>query len=90
MDSSTTAPRTELTSRLPSDAHIGRVRLRVSDLERSLGFYRDLLGFRVEREEGSKMALAARPVDPGPRARQGGSCSFWRRFLAFAAGRPAR
>jgi catechol 2,3-dioxygenase len=65
MDTSTTAPQTELTSRLPSDAHVGRVRLRVKDLQRSLGFYRDLLGFRVEREEGSNVALTARPTDPG-------------------------
>jgi catechol 2,3-dioxygenase len=65
MDSSTATPRPEVSSRLPSDAHIGRVRLRVGDLARSLGFYRDLLGFRVEREEGSKVSLAARAGDAG-------------------------
>ncbi|MCG0239782.1 MAG: VOC family protein [Firmicutes bacterium] len=36
---------------LPAATRIGRVRLRVGDLERSLRFYRDLLGFH--------------PVDPG-------------------------
>jgi len=33
--------------RLPAGTHVGRVRLQVSDLERSLGFYRDLIGFHV-------------------------------------------
>jgi catechol 2,3-dioxygenase len=45
--------------RLPPDAHIGRVRLRVADLERSLGFYRDLLGMRLIRIEGATATLAA-------------------------------
>jgi catechol 2,3-dioxygenase len=49
-------------ARLPSDTHIGRVRLRVGDLERSLRFYRDVLGLRVAREAGSIVALAARSV----------------------------
>ena len=31
---------------LPNDAHIGHVSLRVRDLDRSLVFYRDVLGFR--------------------------------------------
>lgn len=44
---------------LPSDAHPGRVRLRVADLERSLRFYRDLLGLRVSRSDGSEVALAS-------------------------------
>ena len=35
--------------RLPADIEIGRVRLQVADLERSLGFYRDVIGFRVLR-----------------------------------------
>lgn len=62
--------RTELTARLPSDAHVGRVRLRVGDLERSLGFYRDLLGFRVEREEGSKVTLGARAAAAGTESKE--------------------
>jgi catechol 2,3-dioxygenase len=45
-------------SRLPEDSHIGRIRLRVGDLDRSLRFYRDLLGLRVVREEASTVNLA--------------------------------
>lgn len=32
---------------MPSGARIGHVHLKVADIERSLGFYRDLLGFEV-------------------------------------------
>jgi catechol 2,3-dioxygenase len=51
-------PRSGTRAQLPPDTHIGRVRLRVGDLERSLRFYRDVLGFRVAREERSRVALA--------------------------------
>jgi catechol 2,3-dioxygenase len=63
MDSSIAKPRSSSKTQLPSDTHIGRVRLRVGDLERSLRFYRDVLGFRVAREEGSRVALAPRSAD---------------------------
>jgi catechol 2,3-dioxygenase len=43
---------------LPSDAHIGRVSLTVSDLDRSVSFYRDVLGFEGERREGRSSHLA--------------------------------
>jgi catechol 2,3-dioxygenase len=33
---------------LPAPTHTGQVHLRVSDLDRSLGFYRDILGYHVE------------------------------------------
>jgi catechol 2,3-dioxygenase len=56
MDSATTAP-VGGAARLPADTRLGRVRLRVGDLERSLRFYRDVLGFRVARDEGSSVAL---------------------------------
>lgn len=40
-------------ARLPDDARLGRVRLRVRDLDRSLAFYEGLLGLRrVERVDG--------------------------------------
>jgi catechol 2,3-dioxygenase len=39
-------------------AFITHVQLRVSDLERSLGFYRDLLGFTVVSDRGSSVGLA--------------------------------
>ncbi|HET6777884.1 MAG TPA: VOC family protein [Gemmatimonadales bacterium] len=58
--------------RLPNDAHIGRVRLRVADLERSLGFYRDVLGFVIQRDLGGTLILgpqatgaAAAQAQPG-------------------------
>jgi len=63
MDSPIAKPRASSRAQLPSDTHIGRVRLRVGDLERSLRFYRDVLGFRVAREEGSRVALAPRPAN---------------------------
>lgn len=44
-------------SPLPADTHIGRVRLRVGDLERALGFYRGVLGLDVSRDEGSSLTL---------------------------------
>ncbi|AHY45881.1 putative ring-cleavage extradiol dioxygenase [Rubrobacter radiotolerans] len=34
------------------ETHVGRVELTVADIERALGFYRDILGFEVEREDG--------------------------------------
>jgi catechol 2,3-dioxygenase len=60
MDSSIASPQSGSKSQLPPDTHIGRVRLRVGNLERSLRFYRNVLGFRVAREEPSKVALAPR------------------------------
>lgn len=39
---------------------ISHVQLRVADLERSLTFYRDLLGFRVVRDEGRTLHLSTR------------------------------
>jgi catechol 2,3-dioxygenase len=43
---------------LPSDAHIGQVSLTVRDLERSLVFYRDVLGLSEVTREGSVSSLA--------------------------------
>jgi catechol 2,3-dioxygenase len=37
---------------IPASTRIGHVHLKVSDLERSLGFYRDLLGFEVQQYYG--------------------------------------
>lgn len=37
---------------LPDAAHIGSVHLDVSDLTRSIAYYRDVLGFRIIRERG--------------------------------------
>jgi len=39
---------------VPAQTRIGHVHLKVSDLERSLSFYRDLLGFVVMQQYGSQ------------------------------------
>lgn len=44
---------------LPADAHIGAVSLTVSDLNRSLPFYQDVLGFRVVSRDGPAVFLSA-------------------------------
>lgn len=44
---------------LPQDTRIGRARLRVGDLERSLAFYRDVLGLTLSREAGDRVTLAS-------------------------------
>jgi catechol 2,3-dioxygenase len=45
--------------RLPPDTRVGRVRLQVADLDRSLRFYRDLIGFAVHGEDGGVARLGA-------------------------------
>ena len=44
---------------LPDDAHIGSVSITVRDLERSIAFYRDVLGFRVGKRTDVEAALSA-------------------------------
>ncbi len=44
---------------LPADAHIGSVSLTVTNLERSVSFYRDVLGFREISREGPTSFLSA-------------------------------
>jgi catechol 2,3-dioxygenase len=44
---------------LPADAHIGQVSLTVRDLDRSLLFYRDVLGFEEARRDGRVSFLGA-------------------------------
>ena len=43
--------------RLPAGTHIGYVHLQVSDLERSLGFYEGLLGFKRALETERSIGL---------------------------------
>lgn len=42
---------------LPSGTQIGRVRLRVGDLQRALAFYQGVLGLKVTRDQGSTLTL---------------------------------
>jgi catechol 2,3-dioxygenase len=49
--------------RLPDATRLGRVRLQVSDLERSLAYYRDLLGFHVLDRSGDRATLGAQGDD---------------------------
>ena len=51
---------------LPADTHIGRVRLRVSDLERSIEFYRDTLGFSLNGRAHGLAALSTPDDEAGP------------------------
>lgn len=44
---------------LPADAHIGQVTLAITDLDRSLSFYRDVLGFEELRRDGRIAHLGA-------------------------------
>src|SRR5579885_3167915 len=46
--------------RLPDATHIGRVRLQVADLERSIAYYETVIGFRVLERDGSVATLGAR------------------------------
>src|SRR5512138_2341999 len=39
--------------KVPAQTRIGHVHLKVADIERSLGFYRDILGFEVMQHYGS-------------------------------------
>lgn len=45
--------------RLPADTRLGRVRLQVADLKRSLVFYQGVLGLRVLEKAGPRASLAA-------------------------------
>lgn len=42
---------------IPAQTRIGHVHLKVADLDRALGFYRDLLGFEVMMMYGSQAAF---------------------------------
>jgi catechol 2,3-dioxygenase len=47
------------TQRTPSGVRIGHVNLKVSDLQRSLAFYQDVLGFKVTKRLGQAAAFLA-------------------------------
>ncbi len=45
--------------KIPNGTKIGHVHLKVADIERSLGFYRDLLGFEVTQHYGSSAVFVS-------------------------------
>ncbi|HVU10194.1 MAG TPA: VOC family protein [Phototrophicaceae bacterium] len=49
---------------LPNQTHIDSAHFRVIDLDRALGFYRDVLGFTVTEEAPATVALSASPNEP--------------------------
>ena len=49
--------------RLPDDTRVGRVRLQVSDLSRSLAYYRDILGLDIVSHGSTGAELRARDAD---------------------------
>ncbi|HEU4587140.1 MAG TPA: VOC family protein [Gemmatimonadales bacterium] len=52
-------------ARLPADTRVGPVQLQVSDLGRSLDYYRQVLGMRLLRQDGGRATLGAQ-LDPTP------------------------
>jgi len=44
---------------IPAQTRIGHVHLKVSDIDRSLGFYKDLLGFQITQHYGSSAVFIA-------------------------------
>jgi catechol 2,3-dioxygenase len=48
--------------RLPADIRIGRVRLQVADLDRSVTWYRDAMGFALLSHDGARAALGGDTV----------------------------
>jgi catechol 2,3-dioxygenase len=66
--------------RLPAATHTGMVRLQVSDLDRSLAFYADLLGLRLlERDSGTARLGAANSDSPLLELRGGADAQASRR-----------
>jgi len=48
-----------MTYRAPTNTRVGHIHLKVSDLERSIAFYRDVLGFEVTLLYGDQAAFLA-------------------------------
>ena len=49
--------------RLPDSTHVGRVRLQIADLDRSIAFYESVIGFRVLRRSDGAAWLGAQGDD---------------------------
>ncbi|MEJ7664732.1 MAG: VOC family protein [Hymenobacter sp.] len=53
---------------MPTGTTIGHIHLQVTDLDRALAFYRDLLGFEVMVHAGSGRLFVGRRLPPPHRA----------------------
>lgn len=84
----TTSTTDQATRLLPDTTHTGQVHLRVADLERSLAFYRDLLGYSVLPVDERRVRLAPErdaPADFLLEATTGVSPKPWRTAGLFHA-----
>jgi catechol 2,3-dioxygenase len=81
---------------LPSGTHIGHIRLQVSDLDRALSFYRDLLGFRQVDQDSAQTTLSATggppshillSERPGARRKPSGTTGLYHMAIRFASRR---
>lgn len=54
-----TATRPEATAPVEAGTRIGHVHLKVADIERALGFYRDVLGFQLMQRFGKQAAFVS-------------------------------
>jgi catechol 2,3-dioxygenase len=59
MSERTQQPATKQKYVAPAETRIGHVHLKVADIERALGFYRDVLGFEVMERMGDSAAFIA-------------------------------
>ncbi len=84
--------------RLPDTTHLGRVRLQVADIPRSLTFYEHVLGLRVVERDASRAVLAAYGDDaplvelrerPGARAVPHRGCLGLYHFAILLPDRPS-
>jgi catechol-2,3-dioxygenase len=47
---------------VPSGTHIGHVHLKVSDIDKALSFYKDLLGFQIKARYGTQAVFLLRII----------------------------
>ncbi|WP_299771731.1 VOC family protein [uncultured Tateyamaria sp.] len=46
-----------MTAKVPADTRVGHIHLKVTDIERSIAFYRDVLGFTLTQRYGDQAAF---------------------------------
>ena len=84
----------ESVNRIHPDTRLGAVHLTVTDLDRSLDFYRDRLGFHLHRREGTTAYLGAGRADlliltDQPHARPSSGTTGLYHFAVLSPDRPA-